>query len=811
MLSDLRYAFRTLAKNPAFAAIVVLILAIGIGANTAMFSVVDGILLRPLAFREPGRLFAVQEFVPKFAAFASALPVSAHHFRQWRENWTAADQIAIFNSYTTNLTSPNAEPEKLNIGRTSVSLFPMLGVEPRIGRLFLTEEEAFGRDRVVLLTYDLWQRRFHGDAGVVGRKILLDGNPYEVAGVLPPDLHIPRVSQLQGMHFGDQDPDIWKPIGLRDREIQPVGDHNFAAIARLKPGFSSAQALAQLNAIQQGIVQHFAPELGDLRAFIVPLQAQITGRSRQGLLIMFGAVGAVLLIVCVNVANLLLSRSAARRREFAVRAAIGAGTVRLIRQILSESAMLASIGGALGLGLAYVLLKLIVAKAPFDLPRAAEVGIDVRALGAALLISAVSALLFGLLPAWRVVRSNANEYLKSSTRSNTESRQGGRVRSLLVGIETALSTVCLIAAGLLLSSFVHVMNVNKGFEVERITSVELNLPASRYPDLARRADFQRKLIDAARALPGVTYAAVTNIVPLTASGDNGPLSPEGSTLPFIENPIVDRRYVSEDFFRTFGIAIPEGRVFERSDQKRVAVVSAEAAARAWPGQNPLGKRFRTQGPDSPLYEVVGVAADIRSDALNEASRMTVYIPFWQDDNRNLSLVVRTAADPSSISSAVRAGIRKLDPELPVPQFRTMREIVSASVAQRRFQLNMVMAFAAIGLLLASLGIYGVVSYSVEQRRGEMGIRMALGASSSNLRTLVVRQGLTPVLAGLAAGLVIAAALGRILSGMLFEVRLTDPLTLAAVAVVLIVVAALACYVPAWRATRSDPLNALRYE
>ncbi|MBZ5603114.1 MAG: ABC transporter permease [Acidobacteriia bacterium] len=811
MLSDFRYALRTLGKNPAFAAIVVLILALGIGANTAMFSIVDGILLRPLPFRDPERLFAVQEQVPKFAYLSPSLPVSAHHLREWRKDWTSAEQVAIFNTYTANLSAPGGDPEKLFVARATADLFPLLGVEAQIGRTFSKAEDAPGQDRVVVLTDELWRRRFHADPAVLRQKILLDGAPFQVIGVLPRGLHMPRVSQLQGLKFGDEDADLWKPVAIREEDLSALGDFNYAAIARLKPGVSARAALDQLNALQKSIIDRFSPEKIELRGLLVPLQEQITGRSRQGLLLMLGAVGAVLLIVCVNIANLLLSRSAGRRREFAVRAAIGASASRLIRQMLTESLALAILGGALGIGLAYGLLNVIVAKAPIDLPGAANVHIDARALAVAILLSIGSAALFGLIPAWRIARTDPNEDLKSNTRSNTDSRQGGRVRAMLVSFEVGLSTVCLVAAGLLLSSFVRLMNVDRGFEVERITTVDLNLPATRYAGTPQRSEFFRKLMEATRAIPGVRSVAMSNLLPLTGEGDNNMISLEGTTAPMLERPLADRRLVSEDYFRVLGIPLTAGRVFDRSDKRNMAVISADTAARVWPGESPIGKRFHMGDNDGPLFEVSGVVANVRSNGLQKGSTLTVYLPYWVRDQRDMSLAVRTVVDPAAVNSAVRAAIRQLDSELPVPQFRTMREIVSASVAQRRFQLDMVMAFAAIGLILASLGIYGVVSYSVEQRRGEMGIRMALGATASNLRTLVVRQGLAPVGIGLAAGLAVSIAAGRILSGMLFEVRLTDPVTLGGVALVLVAVAALACYVPAQRVTRADPLHALRYE
>jgi predicted permease len=574
---------------------------------------------------------------------------------------------------------------------------------------------------------------------------------------------------------------------------------------------SASAALDELNALQESIIKRFAPEPLELRGLLTPLQSQITGRSRQGLLLMLSAVGAVLLIVCVNIANLLLSRSAGRKREFAVRAAIGASASRLLRQMLTESVVLSGLGGLLGIGLAFAMLQLIVANAPIDLPRAENIQLDWRAMSVAVLLSIGSAVLFGLLPAVRAAYSDPQEGLRSSSRSNTENRQGGRVRSILVSLEVGLSTACLLAGGLLLNSFVRLMKVDRGFEVERITTVNLNLPRTRYADTPQRAEFFRRLIEQTRTIPGVTDVAISNVLPLTAEGNNNIFIPEGSNGPLLSNPIVDRRLVSEDYFRTMGIALVAGRTFDRNDKKIGVVISADLAARIWPGQNPLGKRAHFGDPAGPWVEVIGVVANIRSNALQKGSTLTGYQAYWQRDDRDMSLAVRTALDPEQVTNAVRTEIRKLDAELPIPQFRTMREIVSASVAQRKFQLNMVLAFAGIGLILACLGIYGVVSYSVEQRRGEMGIRMALGATASNLRGMVIRQGLMPVLAGLAIGIAAALAGGKVLSGMLFGVQLMDPLTVIGVAGTLIAAAALACFVPAVRATRADPLNALRYE
>jgi predicted permease len=811
MRSDLSYAFRTLARNPGFAAIVILILAIGIGANTAMFSIVDGVLLRPLPFDNPSRLVAVQEVVPKFARMAPTIPVNAMHFEEWRKNWHSAEELAMLSSYSTNLTS-GGDPERLIIGRVSSSLFSTLGVSPRLGRSFRAEEDQPGRDHVVLLNDSLWQRRFHGDPAVLGQKILLDGVPYEVIGVLPTGLQIPKISQLQAMAFGSDSPEVWKPFALLDREKSTMGDFNYACLARLRPGVAISQALNELNAVQANISRDL-PNHIELRAAISPLQDQITGRSRQGLLLLLAAVGAVLLIVCVNVANLLLARATGRTREFAVRAAIGASTSRLLRQMLTESFLVAILGGALGLAIAAGALRLILANAPVDLPRLNEVHLDGRVLAIAFALTLASAAIFGLIPAWRSSRIDPQSGLRAGSRSATDNRQSGRVRALLVAIETGLCTVCLVAAGLLLNSFVRLLHVDKGFDAEHVMTVDINLPSARYPDLARRADFLRKTLEAMHAIPGVSAAGVSNLLPLAGEGSNNIINLEGDTTPVSERTIADFRLINEDFFRAMGIPLTLGRAIESSDRTHpVSVISAATAQRLWPGQNPLGKRFHLGDPSAPALEVIGVAGDVSAASLQKQANPTIYIPYWQRfDQRRCTLIVRATMEPSAIAGAVRAEIRRLDPEIPVPQFQTMGEIVSASVAQRRFQLTLVMLFAAIALGLASLGIYGVVSYSVAQRRNEMGIRMALGASGSDLRSLVLRQGLAPVVIGLVAGLGAALALGRVLSGLLFGVSATDPLTMGAVTATLLIVAAMACYFPALRATRSDPLVALRYE
>ncbi len=810
-LADLRYALRSLARNPGYAAIVILILAAGIGANTAMFSIVDGVLLRALPFHEPEQLYAVQEFVPQFSSLAPDFPVNAMHAFEWRKRWTAAEQVALIDARTFNLTT-GGEPEKVNAERITGNLFPMLGVQPQLGRGFLPEEDQEGRDRVILLSDSLWRRRFHADPAVLGQKLLLNGEPYEVIGVMPAGLKLPRVSQLQSMHLNDADPDIWKPFAATKNDLGDVmGDFNFGCIVRMKKGVSASRALQELNALQADIVRGF-PEKVDLRAKLSPLQQQMTGRSRNGLLLLLSAVGAVLLIVCVNIANLMLARATGRRREFAIRAAVGASTRRLLRQMLTESLVVAVLGGALGIALAYGVLDLILTNAPLDVARLNEVRIDARVLGFACVLSLLSAILFGLLPAWRSSRIDPQEGLRSGGRSATESRRSGRLRTVLVALEVGLSTVCLAAAGLLLNSFVRLTHVDKGFDTEHVMSVELYLPPTRYSGDEKRSQFLRKVLEAVQPLPGVTAVGVVNQLPLTGEGNNNLLFVDGVDVPMMERPMVDMRSVNGGYFHTMGIPLEAGRVFQESDRKLGVVILGESTARKiWPGENPIGKKVHFGEEKAPIMEVIGIAGDVLGNGLQKAPEQVVYIPYWYRGRAATPLVIRTAMPPSAIAGGVRAVLHQLDPELPVPQFKTMQDIVSASVAERKFQLTLVLAFAGIALVLACLGIFGVVSYTVAQRRGEMGIRLALGATAANLRTMVVRQGLVPVLIGLAFGIVGALAMGRVIEGLLFGVKATDPWTLAGVSAILIGVAAAACYIPAMRVSRADPLTALRYE
>jgi putative ABC transport system permease protein len=589
-----------------------------------------------------------------------------------------------------------------------------------------------------------------------------------------------------------------------------MGSFNFGCIARLAPGVSFERAGAELNTVQAVVAQSL-PEKIELLAGVIPLQQQITGGSRSSLVLLLAAVGAVLLIVCVNLANLLLARAAARRRELAVRLAIGAGAGRLLRQLLTESLLLASLGGALGVAVAAWALRVLLAGAPVDLPRMGEVQLDWRVLSFALAITVISGLLFGALPAWRAIRTDPQTALQAGGRS-TQGRHGGRTRRALIAAEVALSAACLVAAGLLLHSFSHVIQVDRGFRAERTLTVTLDLPYTRYPGQQPQSQFVRALLDRVAAQPGVTEVGISNLIPLTGEGNNNVVMPEGVDWPIVERPLADQRIVNPGFFRAMGIPLLSGRVFQASDgQRRVAVISAALARRLWPGENPLGRRFiQGDNKDHPV-EVVGVAGDIRGVSLTKTPNPTMYQPFWQNFQSHWGLVVRTASAPAALAGAIRHEIRRLDPQMPVPAFRTMEQLVDESLAQRRFQLDLVLLFALAALALAAVGVYGVVAQLVVQRTNEIGIRMALGARAADVRRMVLLEGLGPVAAGLAVGFAGALFGGRLVSGLLFGVRAADPLTFCSVAGVLLAAALAACLIPARRATRIDPLEALRYE
>jgi putative ABC transport system permease protein len=805
--NDLRYALRNLARDRGFAIVALLTLALGIGANTAIFSIVNSVILRPLAYRNPDRLFTIHEMIPKVNTLYPELPVNPLHYLEWRKRCTSFEQVAEFGTYAPNLTGMG-QPEQLGGARVSANFLSMFGVQPQLGRGFLEEEDRSGRGDVVILTDSLWRRRFGADPSIVGKKITLEGSPHVVVGVLPAAFHFPNGHQLDSLIAFSEKTEIFRPLALDLQKGDMEGNFNFAAIGLLKKGASREQALAELNVVQADLDKTFRDKT-DLKAALSPLQDHMVGPVRRELLVLLGAVGAVLLIVCVNLANLSLVRGAGRSRESAIRAALGAGRAQLLRQPLIESLVLAVMGGALGVLLAFWATTLMVKSAPVNLPRLDEVRLDGYALAFALTISTITGLLFGMLPALRMARIAPQEVLKTGGRSATEGIRGMRLRGLLVSVEVGLSAVLLIVAGLLISSFARLMNVDKGFPVERLLAVDLNTAGARYHTDGARAEFYRRVVAGVQALPGVRSAGVTNGMPLGGETWVDVIWLPGDTRPMFERLTANSRFVNPDYFKTVGIPFRGGRPFEESDRgKDVVIVAQRTAEQLWPGQDPVGKRLYRG--DEKLREVIGVVGDVRT-TLQQGPVVTVYFPYWQESVSDAALVVRTAMDPRSVAAAVRSEIWKVDPEIPLQRIRTMEDVISEAAAPRRFQMLLVLLFAASALLLASLGIYGVVSYTVAQRTNEIGIRVALGAHTAAVYRMVLRQGLTPVVLGLVAGVAGALALGRLLTSLLFEVSPADPLTIGAVIVALASVAAFACTVPALRATRVDPMSALRYE
>lgn len=819
LLQDVRYALRTLAKSPGFATIAILTLALGIGANTAIFSVVNGVLLRPLAFHQPQQLCVIREIVPQLTKFYPSFPANVNNFRVWQQELHSFESIGIAESTAMDFDGRSGAVELPGM-TVSASLLDTLDIHPALGRNFLPEEDQPKRDHEVILMNPFWRSEFHADPAIIGKAMTLNGVSFEIIGVLPASFHFPQSSELGALTNFSPHIAFLKPLGEDASQVGPLGDFDYAAIARLGSGVSLAQASAELNVIQARIATQ-AKEGMDLRAEITPLASQILGPARQGLLFLLAAVGAVLLIVCVNLANLLLARVPRRMREAAIRTALGATRARLARQMLTESLLLGILGGALGIVLAFFGVHAIVSAAPPGIPRLAEVSIDARVLIFAIVISIVTAVLFGILPAWRVAHSDPQDALKSGALSTTENRRTRRLRSSLIGLEVALSTVLLILGGLFTSSLVHLLNVRTGFSVDHILAADVDLPPQAYggfgTNSSRRTHFYNQALSSIRTLPGVRAAGWINYLPLKGEGSVSDVRVPGTSDKDPANaPLADYRAASPGYFRAMGIPLITGRIFTEADQgRKLVVISQRLAERLWPGKDPIGQLCHLSWADvQENVEIVGVVGDIRTVAMDKSPVMMVYCPPWLGTAATpsaASIVIRTAMDPGAAASAVRDAIRSVDPGVPITALRPMTDAVSRSVDTRRFQMLLAMIFAICALFLASLGIFGVVAYSVEQRRHELGIRLALGAQLANLRAMILRQGMAPVLAGLAAGVAASLFLGRLITGLLFGIRAFDPMTFACVTFVVVVVALLACYIPARRAMRVDPMVALRYE
>ena len=809
MRRDVQYAVRSLLRSPVFTAVAVVTLALGIGANAAIFTVLNAVVLQPFQYADADRLVVIHETVREIR-LAPRLAVNAAHVEEWRQRARGVERIAMLRDMSVTLTG-NGEPERLTLGRVSASLFSMLGARPQLGRVFLDEEDRAGRDLVVVLSYELWQRRFGSSSDVIGRRLVLDDQPYTVVGVLPRDFRLPRLSDVYPVPIAATSPQLWKPFGLRDDERTPIGDFNYACIAKLRPGVSATTAAAELASIQSEIDTRLAQQVG-LGAAIVPLAEQVTSRVRTTVWLLQAASGLVLLIVCVNVASLVIGRTASRRRELAVRKAIGATNRHLLTQMLIECSLLGGIAAVAALLLAGATVRIVDARAPVDLPRVNEIGLDPAVVTFVILITMTTTALIGLAAAWRGTRVDTTEAMRESPRTTSAGRVALATRSSLVATQVALSAVSLVAAGLLLHSLANVMRVDKGFDAAGVVAADLTLPPIRYSNLGSTAAFVRSMMAELSAQPGVISAGVVSQPPLTGAGGNNSLLREGELAPSAQPPIVDFRPTNRGYFETMSIPLHSGRLFDDTDAQRpVAVVSALTARRVWPGQDPIGKRFRLGSPKALLIEVIGVVGDIHGVSLSDEPTPTVYLPFWQRSfNRNrLYVVVKTSGEAATAAPIVRRAVSQSDSAIAVSEVRTMQAVVEGSTAARRFQASLLLLFGAAALVLTILGTYAMLSYAVVARTTEIGIRLALGEPRGRVLGHVLRDAAWLVAAGLAIGLPTALAAGVAMRGLLFAVVPYDALTFAATTAVLVVTALVAALGPAWRASRVDPMITLR--
>jgi putative ABC transport system permease protein len=797
---DIRFGLRTLARNPGTTLAALVALALGIGANTAIFSVVSGVLLEPLPYPKPNELMLVWEKNPSigFPRFS----VSPHNFEDWREQGRSFAGLAALEMTRMNLTGGD-QPESVPGARVSADYFRVLGVEPVRGRAFRPEEGRLGANRVAVISHGLWQRRFGSDPSAVGAALRLDGEPYTVVGVAPPGFEFP------------QERELWVPLAF-DMAKENRGDHYLIVLGRLAGGVSEEQAQTEMDAIAARLEAAYPDIQTGWGVDITPLRDFLVENVESALVILLVFVSFVLLIACANVANLLLARVASREREMAIRTALGAGRARLVRQMLTETMVLFLAGGALGLFLAFWGIRALIALDPDGIPRAQEIGLDNRVLLFTLLVSLGTGLLFGLVPALSAAGRQLAESLKEGGRAMAGGVRGRLVRNGLVLGQMALTLVLLVGAGLLIQSFARLQAVDPGFRPEGVLTARVALPRAEYAEPARQIAFHQQLLEKVRALPGVRNAGTVFPLPL---GGNMVLSfaVEGRPAPPpSEVPNTHVRGVSPGYFQTMGIAVRQGRTFTEQDVQGslpVVVVNENMAKKIWPGESPLGKRINFGDPAVPgdWMTVVGVVAPVRHMALDEDPGSEVYWPQYQQPFADASLVLRTDQDPASQANAIRQAVRSLDPNLPVDQIRTMEELVASSLSQSRFKMVLLSLFAGLALVLAAVGVYGVVSYTVAQRTHEIGIRMALGAERRNVLRLVVRQGMVVVLIGVALGVALAFGASRYLAGQVYGVSAKDPLTFLAVPLVLIAVALLANYLPARRATQVDPLVALRQE
>lgn len=800
MLQDFRYALRQLTKSWSFTIVAIITLALGIGACTAIFSVVNVVLLRPLDYSNPGRIVVIRETqLPQFPEFS----VSPPNYIDWEKQTKSYEYLAAYSGAGLNLTG-EGEPQRLIGVKVTAHYFDVYGVKPVVGRMLLPEEDAQGKNHVVVLSHGFWQRVFGGARDVVGRPIQLNGEPYQVVGVAP-----------QGFGLASK-VDLWTPMAFKPDETanDARGGHYINVAGRLKPGVTAAQAKAELDVIATQLAKQYPDSNKGWGIFLMPMQDYTVRDVKPVLYTLLGAVACVLLIACANLANLLLARATARHREISIRAALGAGRGRLVRQLLTESVVLAVCGGVAGVILARWGLDSLLALAPTSLPRISEIRLDPTVLFFALALSVGTGLLFGIAPAWLAARADVNEALKQGTRGSTEGGARGRLRSALVVIEVTFALVLLGGAGLLARSFMQLANVDPGFIPENATLMRLSLPQKKYAEKEQQTAFANSLLERMKNLPGVQAAGITHSMPLVSDYVLG-FNIEGRpAIAPSDLPSTNYYAVTPDYFRAMGIRLVRGRVFTPQDDAkapRVAIINETMARQSFPNEDPIGKRINiTNGPDA-WREIVGIVGDIKQYGVDKATSAQSYEPFAQVPFTSINLVVRTNGSPAVMLGSMRPIVYALDKDQPVGIIRPLEEIMSESIARQRFAMLLLTVFSGVALVIAAVGIYGVMAYNVVQRTGEFGIRMALGAQQGDVLRLVLTQGGKLIGLGLGVGLLATLAASYAMRSILFNTSAYDPLTLGTITVLLAAVALVACFFPANRATKVNPIEALRAE
>jgi putative ABC transport system permease protein len=810
-MTDLRYALRQLLKAPSFAIVAILTLALGIGACTAIFSVVNTVLLRPLDYPNAERLVTIRESqLPKFSEFSVAPP----NYVDWEKQAKSYESLAAYTGATLNLTG-EGEPQRLIGAKVTAHYFDVYGVKPVLGRMLLPEEDAVGKNHVVVLSYGFWQRVFGGARDVVGRSIQLNGEPYGIVGVAPYGFD-PTGWPNINRNAGAFPMDFWTPMAFKPEETanDRRGSHYLVVVGRLKPGVTVAPARAELEMIAAQLAQQYPDSNKGWGIFMMPMQDYSVRDVKPALYTLLGAVGCVLLIACTNLANLLLARATARHREISIRAALGASRGRIIRHLLTESVLLAIGGGAAGVVLATWGLDALLALAPTNLPRSGEIRLDSGVLLFSLGLSIATGLLFGLAPAWLAARTDVNEALKQGTRGSTEGGVRGRLRGALVVSEVALALVLLGGAGLLARSFIELARVDPGFIPENATTMRVSLPQNKYSTPEQRIAFADALVERVKELPGVQAVGLTDSMPLVGDYVLGFNIESRPAIDRSELPRLNHAVVGPDYFRAMGIRLVRGRVFTPEDDAkspRVCLINETLARQFFPNEDPIGKRMNIKTGIDAWREIVGIVGDIKQHGVDQTTTNQAYEPFAQISYSSLILVIRTKGSPAPLLSALRAAVHAVDKDQAVGAIRPLEDVVADTIARQRFAMTLLTVFSAVALVIAAVGIYGVMAYNVVQRTGEFGIRMALGAQQRDVLRLVLTQGGKLIGIGLVVGLLATLAASRAMGSMLFNTSVYDPLTLMTITLLLAAVALIACFFPANRATKVNPIEALRTE